>query len=167
MTRCWAYCLAYNEATIIPYWVRHYRTFCERVIVYQDTDTDDGTGGYALLEGGEVRSHALGGLDDLAFTAFAQEHYTEARGRADWVIWTDADELLWHPRGAGVRLHELRSQGVTYPHVLGYAMLADAPPDVASDNFPRPPQVQGGACKVCRGEGWTLGHVHQRLTRDG
>ena len=128
MDRCWAFCLAFNERDIIPYWVRHYRTFCERVIIYVDTDTTDGTGKLAANEGAEVRYHRTGGvLDDLAFVAFAQERYKEARGEADWVLWVDADEFLYHPRMAE-RLTELRAAGVTTPHVAGYTMVADAPP---------------------------------------
>lgn len=128
MNRCWAFCLAYNEAPIIGYWVRHYRTFCERVIVYVDTDTTDGTPAIVEREGGEVRSFASGGhLDDEGFVAFAQEHYKEARGQADWVVWVDADEFLYHPHLAE-RLTALRAAGVRVPTVRGYTMVADAPP---------------------------------------
>jgi glycosyltransferase involved in cell wall biosynthesis len=128
VNRCWAYCLAFDEAPIIHYWVRHYRTFCERVIVYVDTDTTDGTGRIAADEGAEVRYHRTGGvLDDVGFVAFAQDRYKEARGQADWVVWVDADEFLYHPR-MPERLTELRAAGVTYPLVAGYTMVADAPP---------------------------------------
>jgi hypothetical protein len=124
---CWAFCLAYNEATLIPYWVAHYRAFCERVLVYVDADSDDGTPGLAAEAGAEVRLHRTEGLDDIAFVRFAEEHYKEARGRADWVVWVDADEFLWHPT-LKARLADLRAQGVNCPKVQGYQMVADAPP---------------------------------------
>lgn len=128
MDRCWAFCLAFNEATLIPYWVAHYRQFCERVIVYVDTDTNDGTGVLASKAGATVRFHNTGGkLDDFGFVRFAEDRYPEARGKAEWVVWVDADELLYHPR-IGHRLDELRAQGVTLPRVAGYQMVADAPP---------------------------------------
>lgn len=128
MDRCWAFTLAYNEATLIGYWVAHYRSFCERVIVYVDADTTDGTGRLASHAGATVHFHNTGGrLDDVGFVAFAEERYPLARGMAQWVVWADADELLWHPRLPG-RLDELRAAGVTYPRVEGYQMVADAPP---------------------------------------
>jgi glycosyltransferase involved in cell wall biosynthesis len=128
MASCWAYCLAYQEAAIIGYWARHYATFAERVIVYVDTDTDDATREIAAREGAEVRAFHSGGVcDDLAMVAFAQERYKEARGHADWVVWVDADEFLYHPRMAS-RLDELKAAGVTVPKVRGYTMVADAPP---------------------------------------
>lgn len=127
MSTCWAYCLAYNEATLMGYWVRHYRAFCERVVVYVDADTIDGTAGSAAGHGAEVRFHKTTGLDDVAFVRFAEEHYKEARGRADWVVWVDADEFLYHP-ALKERLSALREQGVTLPRVQGYQMVGEAPP---------------------------------------
>ena len=123
----WAFTLAYNEAPLIRYWVRHHRTFCDKVIVYVDLGSDDGTAALARKEGAEVRPYGPSGLDDLAFVAFAQEHYREARGHADWVVWADADEILYHP-DLSDRLAELRRAGVTLPTVTGYSMMADHVP---------------------------------------
>lgn len=127
MDRCWAYTLAYNESVLIPYWVRHYRAFCERVTVFVDDATDDGTDVLAARAGAEVRPTRTDGLNDEGFVAFAREHYPTARGCADWVIWVDADEFLYHPR-IGARLDALRAQDVTRPVVRGYQMVAAAPP---------------------------------------
>lgn len=128
MTITWAYTLAYQEALLIRYWIRHYRTICDRVIVYLDTDTTDDTANIAIAAGAEVRPYqGSGHLDDVAFVKFAQDHYKEARGHADWVIWTDVDEILYHKRLAE-RLGELRVSGINVPKVVGYNMIANAPP---------------------------------------
>lgn len=127
MDRCWAFCLAYNEATLIRYWVRHYRAFCERVTVYVDDATDDGTDALASRAGAGVCYHRTSGLNDEGFVAFAQERYKDARGHARWVVWADADEFLYHPRMAE-RLDALRARGVTRPTVEGYQMVGEAPP---------------------------------------
>lgn len=124
----WAFTLCYNEALMIRYWVRHYRTFCEKVIVYVDLESDDGTAKIAKKEGAEVRPYSGSGhLDDRAFVEFAQEHYKEARGKADWVIWTDADEIVYHPH-IRLRLADYKVEGVTLPKLVGYGMLAHSPP---------------------------------------
>lgn len=124
----WAYTLVYNEATLIAYWVRHYVSFCDRVIVYVDDATNDGTEEIAEREGAEVRTYyGTGHLDDIAFVRFAEERYKEARGKTDWVIWTDADEILYHPR-ITERLSEIRASGVNFPDVLGYNMFSENPP---------------------------------------
>lgn len=124
----WAFTLAYNERLMIPYWVRHHKTFCERVIVYVDQDSDDGTWELAEREGAEVRLYVgNGALDDLAFIDLAHEHYKEARGKSDWVIWTDADEFVYHPKMAE-RLEKYRAEGANYPSVEGYCMFGLQPP---------------------------------------
>lgn len=124
----WAFTLAYNEAALIAYWVRAHLTFCERAIVYVDAETNDGTAEIARAEGAEVRTYfGSGHLDDLAFVDFAQRTYPEARGQADWVVWTDADEIVYHPR-LPERLAELHAAGVTYPTIKGYSMMADTLP---------------------------------------
>lgn len=127
MDRCWAMCRAWNERVLIPYWVRHYMTFCEQVIVYLDEDTDDGTGVLADREGAEVVVVPAVGLDDLTFVAFAQDHYKEARGKAQWVCWADADEIVYAPNTAK-RLDDWRALGVNCLHTHGYSMVADALP---------------------------------------
>lgn len=128
MTTCWAYCVAYNEATLIGYWVRHYCSFCERVIVYVDETTTDETALLAVQEGAECYDYASGGVfDDVALVNFARAHYADARGHADYVIWVDADEILYHPR-LPERLEELHVQGVNCPEVRGFAMIGKAPP---------------------------------------
>lgn len=124
----WAYCLAYNEALLLRYWVRHYKTFCDRVIVYLDVDTTDDSRQIATMFGAEVRTYqGNGALDDIAFIEFAQSHYPEARGRADWVIWADADEILYHPR-MSIRLDELARREINVPAVVGYDMFSNHPP---------------------------------------
>jgi glycosyltransferase involved in cell wall biosynthesis len=122
----WVYCVMRNEATILPYWLRHYSMFCDRMIIYDD-QSDDGTADMAVKLGAEVRSYPFYGMDDSLFVALANEQYKEARGQADWVIWVDADEFLYHPRIAR-RLKELTELGVTLPTVHGYNMTGDHPP---------------------------------------
>jgi glycosyltransferase involved in cell wall biosynthesis len=124
----WAYCLALNESVLIPYWVRHYKTFCDRVIVYVDQDSTDETAALAEKEGAEVRNYfGQGNLDDITFIRFAQDRYREARGLADWVIWTDVDEILYHPK-LTERLIKLHKVGINAPMTIGFGMIAKEPP---------------------------------------
>ena len=122
----WVYSVMRNEATILPYWLRHYQTFCERIVVYED-HSDDGTPEIIRKSGAELRAYPGDGLDDIAFITLANDQYREARGHADWVIWVDADEFLYHPRMAE-RLEQLKAEGASLPMVDGFNMVADAPP---------------------------------------
>jgi glycosyltransferase involved in cell wall biosynthesis len=126
MTSVWVYTVVHNEALMMPYFIRHYATFCSRIIVYDD-HSDDGTQAIVTSAGADLREYPGRGLDDLAFVAFANEQYKEARGHADYVIWVDGDEFLYHPDIAA-RLTELHADGVTLPRTRGFNMLGDHPP---------------------------------------
>lgn len=122
----WAFTVVRNEALLMPYWLRHYRTFCDRLIVYDD-ESDDGTQRIVKEGGGELRPYPGSGLDDQAMAAFASETYREARGQAEWVVWVDADEFLYALQ-IKARLAALRADGVTLIQTEGYSMIGDAPP---------------------------------------
>lgn len=144
MNLAWAFCMAYNEAPLIGYWVRHALTFADRAIVYVDTESDDGTAEIVTAEGGEARPYDSGGIgfDDTEFSRFANMQYREARRSADWVIWTDADEFLYHPRLSD-RLRELHGAGVNLPRVTTWYMLPDAPPTHDGQIYAEAPYRRG------------------------
>lgn len=109
--------------------MRHYRSFCERVIVYVDKESSDGTADIARAEGADVRPYGNSvGLDDQAFVDFANAKYTEANGQADWVIWSDGDELLY-AHDMPTRLEQFHNGGITLPHVDYYVMSSPGLPD--------------------------------------
>jgi len=135
----WAFTLVYQEAALIAYWVRHYRSFCDKVIVYVDVESTDGTSEIAAHEGADVRPYDGGstGLDDIAFVEFANRAYKEAVGNADWVIWADGDEILYTPN-IEQRLVELQRSGVTVPHLNYYVMAAPGLPTHAGQIYDEP-----------------------------
>jgi glycosyltransferase involved in cell wall biosynthesis len=122
----WVYTVVRNEALLIRYWLRHYQSFCSRVIVYDDA-SDDGTREMVQASGAELRDCPWSGLDDMLAAAFASQQYREARGQADWVIWVDGDEFIYHP-AIESHLAHMQALGVTLPQVAGYSMFADQPP---------------------------------------
>lgn len=125
--KLWVYTIAHNEAPLLAYWLRHYCAVADRVIVYDDHSTDDGPALVTAYPNAEVRAYPGDGLDDMAFIEFAQATYPEARGQADWVIWVDADEFVYHPYLLAT-LGRYHAESVTLPLVSGYAMYADAFP---------------------------------------
>ena len=38
--KVWAYVIAWNEELMLPYYLRHYSTFCDKIIVYDNMSTD-------------------------------------------------------------------------------------------------------------------------------
>lgn len=115
-----------NESVMMKYWLRHYGSFCEKLVVYDD-HSDDGSADMAKYFGAEVREYPGTGLDDMEMIDLAHATYPESRGHADWLIWGDTDEFVYHPRLPD-RLDELHAQGINAPSIIGYSMFTANPP---------------------------------------
>lgn len=126
--RIWLYCICRNEERMMPYFLRHYSTFVDRMMFFDDASTDRTRQIIASCPKAYYTdwkgSH---GIVDDEFTDFANEQWKEARGHADWVIWVDADEFIYHPEILKL-LERLLNEGVTVPGVEGYTMLSDSFP---------------------------------------
>lgn len=128
---CWAFTTIRNEADMLPFWLRHYGQFCARMVVFDDASTD-GSAAIARLFGADVREYpAADMLDDWTMAVHASTAYREARGWADWVIWADADELIYAP-DLPTKLRDLRARGVDMPRVQGYQMFGSHFPHCGS-----------------------------------
>lgn len=127
------YAVMHNETTILPYWLRHYAPLADQLVIFDDHSTDLGME-LARGYGAEVRPYPGAGLDDQEFVDFAAATYPEARGAADWCLWVDADEFIYHPDLRG-QLARLAAAGVRLPRVTGYSMFANAFPTTAGQIY--------------------------------
>lgn len=137
--KIWLYTVTHNEAKILPFFLRHYEQFCDRIIVFDDRSTD---GTQDIIETFNAQHSAFntqlgkvcmaewrpypfdGKLDDRQFIQLAKQTYPEARGQADWVIWCDPDEFLFHPKLLQT-LELLMLDHVDVPLTRGFQMIAD------------------------------------------
>lgn len=86
-----------NEAALLPFWLRHYLAFADRIIVWDD-HSDDGS--FDLLDKASKRVEARRwpfdtGIDEDLFLQFAYSAIRSLRGKTDWIIWPDMDEFVW------------------------------------------------------------------------
>jgi len=123
--KVWLYCICRDEIKILPYFLRHYVPWVEKLIFYDDK-SEDGT--REMISGcaqAELRDWpGSPGIVDDEFLEFANEQWKEARGKADWVIWVDTDEFIYHPNIMGV-LRRYWVQDVEVPQVEGFTMVSD------------------------------------------
>ncbi len=116
------YSIMRNEIKILPYFLRHYETFADRIFVWDD-GSDDGT--REILDAHpkvNVLPLNLGRADDVYFVNHLWPQYKEiSRGYADWVMCVDADEFIYHPN-LMEKLEELGSKGVKRICCRGFTM---------------------------------------------
>lgn len=115
---CW------NEIDILPFYLRHYETFADGIIVYDEQSTD---GTREMLE-----AHPLVVVMEKPWKMWngwkakelMESTYSDAHPHADWVMWPDMDEFLYHPNMKEL-LAEHDKLGNNMMTTAGYSMMAD------------------------------------------
>lgn len=112
---------------MMPFFLRHYSTFADKIVVWDEQSTDGTREMVTECPVAELREWPFRGLDDEKFV-LAQNHWWKPdRGRFDWVMWPDVDELLFHP-AARTLLEKRQRQGFDLIPAWGYAMIPPHPP---------------------------------------
>ena len=118
--------LTYNEEVIMPYTLRHYATFADRITVYDAFSTDN-TRNICRQYGANVIDWRTDGVNDtvakhVKSTGWINDH------KSDWVICVDADELIYFPKGTQYTLDEYDKQKVQVVKPHGFEMFSDTLP---------------------------------------
>lgn len=122
--------LCYNEQAILPYTLRHYRTFADRIIVHDSFSTDDSRK-IATSFGAEVRDWDTGGQinDQLARELKNNCWKTWKGAQADWVVTADADEFIHFPtRRVQDTLNRLWDLGIAVVKPIGWELYSETFP---------------------------------------
>lgn len=118
--------LAYNEERILPYTIRHYLTYADRVIVH-DAYSTDATEAVSLAGGAEVAKWGLGGeVNDEEYCALKNSCWLGTD--ADWVIVCDADEMIYFPQDARATLETYLRVGAAVIKPHGFEMFSEVWP---------------------------------------
>lgn len=131
--------LCFQEEQILPYCLRHYASFCERIIVH-DAFSTDRSRDIAREYGAEVVDWKTDGLNDALSKKLKEDAVMNCK--ADWCIVCDADELAYFPNGPSFTLDSYQSQGIAIPKPRGFEMVSDVFPTTTQQIYD---EVQFGA----------------------
>jgi len=119
------YTMCYNEEILMPYFLRHYESFAERIFVF-DHYSDDNT--VKIVNASQkttcVPYGIYGEVNDSVLLKMKNEAYKSSRGDADWVMVVDVDEFVYHPNLIAL-LKEYITKGITLPKTDGCDMVSD------------------------------------------
>ena len=126
--KIWLYTLCYNEMDILPFCVDYWvKLGVEKVIVFDNYSTDGSDKYLKKFPWIEVRKFNSGnGMNDIIHQQIKNRCWTEAKGKADFVIVCDCDEWLWS-NDLETELDKMKEGGY---NVLGnkwYALTGDKP----------------------------------------
>ena len=118
------YAVAYNEELLMPFFLRHYCKFANQITIF-DNESTDRTAEIIRSFGANVISFKTNNtMMDSVQVRIKNEEYKKSRGKADWVIVVDSDELVYHPDIVSL-LAKYKKDGITFPKVDGYDMIGD------------------------------------------
>ncbi len=119
-----AYAVCYNEAQLLPYYIRHYQSFCSKVVIF-DNYSNDGSKQIARQMGAEVRLFGNKQLDDREYLKIKNNCWKGSK--ADFVIVGDLDEFIYHPN-ITKHLQWCKSKKITLPQIEGYNIYSKITP---------------------------------------
>lgn len=94
--KIFVFAICYNEEALLPYFLRHYSSFADRIIVYDNYSTDRGPEICKANPITTVEKYSSGGqIRDDIYLQIKNNCWKHAD--ADWVIVCDIDELVYHP----------------------------------------------------------------------
>jgi glycosyltransferase involved in cell wall biosynthesis len=130
----------WNEEYMLPYFLRYYSTFADKIFIIDDHSTDR----TVEIAQANPKVQMLDfpynkGLDETNFSDCYEDYYKHySRGVADWVMCPDADEIIYNKNILAV-LREQRQRGVQALQCTAYHM-------VSKDQ----PQTDGQIYEVCQ-----------------
>ena len=119
------YTICWDEADMLGFFFRHYDSWVDRYVIYDDGSTDGSREILSAHPKVELRNFPRTDPDSfvLSHRAMQNEAWKESRHRADWIVVTAIDEHLHVPgRAMADYLAEMADRGVSVTAVLPSAV---------------------------------------------
>ena len=119
------YVMVHNEEFILPYFLRHYGSFSNKIVAFEDQSTDNSRKILEAYPNTIIVEPEEHGINEKYWTSTLWPMYEEiSRGQVDYVIQVDADEFVYHPDLLSI-LEQEKNKGTQMIFCKGYTMVAD------------------------------------------
>jgi hypothetical protein len=119
------YTICYNEARLLPFFIRHYQQFAEKIVFYDNESTDNSK---KIIESSDkcfYKSYNSGNeIRDDIYRKLKNEMWKESRGVADFVIVVDLDEFVYSKNMIG-NLKRMKNLNVALIRPRAFDMITD------------------------------------------
>ena len=118
------YTVCWNEEKFLPFFIKHYGSFCDKIIVYDNESTDSTLNILAKNQKVSVITYKTGNkINDSEYQRIKNTAWKHSRGKADYVIVCDTDELLYD-KNDNIK-NTLQMSRNTIFHPEGYEMISE------------------------------------------
>jgi len=123
--KVYVYCTLWNEEKILPYFIRHYSQFCDKLIFYDNGSSDMSVDIIKSYPNTEVREYDTSGtLNDSVHVKIKEQSILEAKKEgADFAIVVDCDEFIYHKNIKQFLSDKSSEFSIFYP--IGYQMVSN------------------------------------------
>lgn len=119
------YALCWNEEKILPFVLDYYSQFVDKIFIYDNYSTDSSN---AILNQNErvkvINFKSDHSINDFIYIDIKNSCWKQSRGKADYVIVCDTDELLYHP-DMKTFLENSMNQKLSFFKPIGYNMYSE------------------------------------------
>ena len=119
------YSVCWNEEKFLPFYLKHYSSFADKIIIYDNESTDNTLKILKENPKVEIKTYKTNGkLNDFEYLKIKNNAWKKSRGKADWVIVCDIDELLYPAPKQDIK-QTLQKTDKTIIQTEGYNMISE------------------------------------------
>jgi len=136
--KIYCFALCYNEEVLLPHFLNHYSSFCDKIFIYDDKSTDSSREIIKGYDKAVLIDYPFNDkINDDEFIKVKNECWKQYRNECDYAIVVDIDEFLYHENILKF-ISDNKQYNVFVPE--GYEMVGNKIPDVEPiiyKQFPR------------------------------